>query len=58
MYMRHAEQNFEFPTTRPTTKFLGNETLVIADYKYLKIFRFVMLDIKLWIKDDYILYQD
>ena len=26
---------------------LGNETLIIADYKYAKIFKFVMLDIKL-----------
>ena len=26
---------------------LGNETLVIDDYKYAKIFKFAMLDIKL-----------
>ena len=26
---------------------LGNETLIIADYKYAKIFKFAMLDIKL-----------
>ena len=26
---------------------LGNETLIIADYKYTKIFKFAMLDIKL-----------
>ena len=26
---------------------LGNETLIVADYKYAKIFKFVMLDIKL-----------
>ena len=26
---------------------LGNETLVIADYNYVKIFKFAMLDIKL-----------
>ena len=26
---------------------LGNESLIIADYKYAKIFKFAMLDIKL-----------
>ena len=26
---------------------LGNETLIVADYKYAKILKFVMLDIKL-----------
>ena len=26
---------------------LGNETLIIADYKYAKIWKFAMLDIKL-----------
>ena len=26
---------------------LGNETLIFADYKYTKIFKFAMLDIKL-----------
>ena len=26
---------------------LGSETLIIADYKYAKIFKFAMLDIKL-----------
>ena len=36
---------------------LGNETLIIADYKYAKIFKFAMLDIKLQLKDDNILYQ-
>ena len=33
---------------------LGNE---IADYKYAKIFRFAMLDIKLLVMYDTILYQ-
>ena len=28
---------------------LGNETLIIADYKYTKIFNFAILDIKLLI---------
>ena len=36
---------------------LGNETLIIADCEYAKMFRFAMLDIKLWLKDDKILYQ-
>ena len=36
---------------------LGNETLIIADYKWAKIFKFAMLDIKLLLKDDNILYQ-
>ena len=34
-----------------------NETLSIADYEYAKIFRFTMLDIKLWLKDDNISFQ-
>ena len=39
--------------SQETYKFqiLGHETLRIANYKYVKIFRFVMLDIKLWLKD-------
>ena len=28
-------------------RILGNETVIIADYKYAKIFKFAMLDIKL-----------
>ena len=36
---------------------LGNETLIIADYKYAKIFKFAMLDTKLNLKDDTTLYQ-
>ena len=36
---------------------LGNETLIIADWEYIPIFRFALLDIKLWLKDDNILYQ-
>ena len=36
---------------------LRNETLIFADYKYVKIFRFAMLDIKLWLKDDNILHR-
>ena len=35
---------------------LGNETLIIADDEYAKVFRFAVLDIKLWLKDDSILY--
>ena len=34
-----------------------NETRNISDYQYAIIFRFVMLDIKLWLTDDNILYQ-
>ena len=30
-----------------TFQILGNETIIIADYKYGKIFKFVMLDMKL-----------
>ena len=30
---------------------------IIADYKYAKIFKFAMLDIKLYLKDDNILFQ-
>ena len=36
---------------------LGNKILIIADYRYAKIFKFAMLDIKLKLKDDNILYQ-
>ena len=36
---------------------VGNETLIIADYKYAKNFKFAMSDIKLQLKDDNILYQ-
>ena len=36
---------------------LGNETLITADYKYAKIFKFAMLDIKSSLKDDKILYK-
>ena len=34
----------------------GNETLIIANNEYAKISRFTVLDIKLWLKDDNILY--
>ena len=36
-------------SSQRTYKFqiLGNETLIIADYQYEKIFKFAMLDIKL-----------
>ena len=46
-------------SSQGTYKFqiLGNETLIIADYKYAKIFKFALLDTKLWLKDDNILYQ-
>ena len=30
---------------------------MIGDYEYAEIFRFAMLDIKLWLKDDNILDQ-
>ena len=47
-----------FPPKGPTTfQILGNESLIIADYKYAKIFKFAMLDIKFQLKDDNILYQ-
>ena len=36
---------------------LGNKTLIIADYEYAKIFGFATLNIKLWLKDDNVLYQ-
>ena len=36
---------------------LRNETLIIADYEYEKASRFAMLDIKLQLNDDSILYQ-
>ena len=31
---------------------LRYETLVIADYEYVKIFRIPVMDIKLWMKED------
>ena len=31
---------------------LRNETLVIADYEYAKIFSFAMFDMKLWLKEE------
>ena len=36
---------------------VGSETLILADYKYARIFKFAMLDRKLSLKDDSILYQ-
>ena len=36
---------------------LENETLIIADYEYAKVFRFTILHIKLWLGDDNISYQ-
>ena len=37
---------------------LGNATLIVTDYKYGMITnKFALLDIKLWLKDDNILYQ-
>ena len=38
---------------------LSRESVIYnnADYEYAKIFRFVVLDIKLWLRDDSILYQ-
>ena len=36
---------------------LGNETVIIANYKYAKILKFAMLNVKLQLKDDNILYQ-
>ena len=36
---------------------LGNETLIIAHCEYTIIFRVALWDIKLWLKDDSILYQ-
>ena len=36
---------------------LGNETLIIDDHKYAKMFKFATLDIKLQLKDDNILCQ-
>ena len=36
---------------------LGIKTLITADCEYTKIFRFTLLDIKLWLKDENILHQ-
>ena len=36
---------------------LRNETLVIADYDYVKLFSFAMFDMKLWLKEDNILHK-
>ena len=36
---------------------MGFLKLITADYKYASIFKFAMLDIKLWLKDDNIVYQ-
>ena len=36
---------------------LRNETLVIADYEYAKIFNFTMSDMKLWLKEESILHK-
>ena len=37
--------------------YIAFETLITADCEYTKIFRFTLLDIKLWLKDENILYQ-
>ena len=34
------------------SKHLGYETLYIADYEYLNISSFAVLDIKLWLEED------
>ena len=34
---------------------LRNETLVIADYEYAKIFSFALFDMRLWLKEENIL---
>ena len=52
-FMRLAPTGQNF--SRKTTKV--NETLIIADYEYGKIFRLTVLDIKLWPKDDNVLHR-
>ena len=47
-FKSRGTEKWNFPPKGPTTfKILGNETLNIADYKYAKIFKFAILDIKL-----------
>ena len=36
---------------------LRNETLVIADYEYAKIFSFALFDMKLWLREENILHK-
>ena len=56
-FLRFCNQNrFEFQIVRSFQN-LGSDTFIIADYECWKIFRFAMLDMKLWLKDDNILDQ-
>ena len=62
--LEYLENRFEFqvlifsPKGPATFKFWEMKLLLLAaDFEYAKIFRFALLDTKLWQKDDGILYQ-
>ena len=46
-----------FPQGTYNFQNLRHETLVIADYKYAKIFGFAIFDMKLWLKEENILHK-
>ena len=57
-FKSQGTKKFElFPQGTYNFQNLRNETLVIADYEYAKMFIFAMSDTKLWLKEENILYK-